>query len=65
MRRIALLLALAFGVVMLSGCRGWNYRDPFHPVVAPGCDCPPPKCRNFEPCGCGKGIINPYVGQGY
>ena len=60
MRRFALLFALACGVTFLAGCNGWNYNDPFHPVVGVGCPCPPKPCKKFEPCDCGEGIINPY-----
>ena len=63
MRRFALILALALGVVMLSGCTGWNWRDPVHPTaVGVGCGCCPTPQRSYDPCPCGTGIVNPFRG---
>ena len=59
MRRIAILLALGLGVVLLGGCRAWDFSDPFHPAhgnrnTLDGCEpcaetCCPPACT----IGCG------------
>ena len=44
MRRIAMILALVLGVVVLSGCTGFNWSDPLHPSST--------NCGNNNGCGC-------------